>query len=260
MIFKSLDQQLNWFLAIGVDQFNFSILTDRGMLNHDRPRSAEEVLRSAGWGWSKNTRGSNIYIRPARSFSFPVVMFDDLDRLKIDKICKKYSCLAIETSKNNYQVWISTTLSLGEAQRAAVQTAIANLIGADPGSTSGEHFGRAAGFRNQKPGRGGFLVSVRSSRRDLHALDPTPYLVSPSPTGGRVPSSRLIPRHHHHPADGDQSAVEFRFALARLRVGDQPHEIAKKIASRALDRGKRRTAADCEAYAVSTVKKAAAYV
>ena len=255
MSFESLNQQLDWFLAIGVDQFNFSILTDRGMLNHDRPRNAEEVLRSAGWAWLKNTRGSNIYIRPARSFSFPVVMFDDLDRLKIDKICKKYSCLAVETSKNNFQAWISTTLSLGEAQRAAVQTAIANLIGADPGSTSGEHFGRAAGFKNQKNGRGGFLVGVRSSRRDLPALDPTPYLLSPSPSGGGVPFTKPL-ETRPMAVGGDESSAEFRFALARLAAGDSEPEIIANIAARSHRRGKRRSHDACHEYAKKTVEKA----
>lgn len=255
MSFKSLNQQLDWFLSIGVDQFNFSVLSDRGMLNHDRPRCAEEVLRSAGWAWSENTRGSNIYIRPARCFSFPVVMFDDLDCLKIDKICKKYSCLAVETSKNNFQAWISTTLSLGEAQRAAVQSAIANLIGADPGSTSGEHFGRAAGFRNQKPGRGGFLVGVRSHRHDLPALDPAPYLFAPSPVGGGVPFTKPL-EIRPSAVDGDESSAEFRFALARLAAGNYEPEIIKNIAHRALARGKRKTAAACDEYAKKTVEKA----
>lgn len=264
MSFESLKKQLEWFKGIGVEQFNFCVLTSVGMLHSNRSRDVDEVHRSASWAWAQNISGSNVYIRPARGTEWPVLMLDDLNPQTANKIWNKYSCLAVETSHKNYQIWIKTSRSLDEQSRAVVQSKLCCLVGADPGSTSGEHFGRAAGFKNQKQGRHSFMVDIRAAVVDRPALNPSPFLTestAPSPqAGGSVPSSRLIPRHHHHPADGDQSAVEFRFALARLRVGDRPNEIAKKIASRALDRGKRRTAADCEDYAVATVKKAAAYL
>ena len=146
---RELEQALDWFEAHDIGAWNFCVL-DRGMIGHERPRDRAEVLKSAGWGWVKNKGGHDVYMRPARGQSWPYIFLDDLGRALARQISKKYAALVVETSSQNFQVWVATTTALDEQARAAVQTQIAAKIGADMGSVSGEHFGRAPGYKNCK--------------------------------------------------------------------------------------------------------------
>lgn len=158
-LFQDLKKQLDWFEKIGVDKFNFSVLAPGGMINHSLPRSSGQVLACAGWGWVKNNEGLNVYLRPAGDL-FPFIFLDDLAAGLVFAVARKYNTLVVETSKNNHQIWIQTSQDLDTKQRFIVQKLIAAKVGADPGSTSGDHFGRAAGFLNRKPARGNWPVRV----------------------------------------------------------------------------------------------------
>lgn len=272
---SEMSKALGWFESAGVDSWNLAVLSDRGMLNHDRVRDAAEMRRSCGWGWVQNDDGKNVYMRPSRGASWPVIFLDDLKPDVASHISKKYSTLVIETSKGNCQAWLRCAQSLTEPERAACQKALAPLIGADAASTSGDHFGRAPGFRNQKPGRNGFIVTVASSTHGT-CLDTTPHLSAtttgpiasldlPLPTGGRV-RLQPLPAVSVGVSDGTQSAAEFRFCLARFRWskdrGRDPSGetdfLIKNITQRALERGKRGTESAAQKYAEITVIKALA--
>ncbi|MHB1529227.1 MAG: DNA-primase RepB domain-containing protein [Acidiferrobacteraceae bacterium] len=112
------------------------------------------------WGVARNIRGENLYLRPARGWPWPLVLIDDLPNARAFAIARKYSSLVIETTLNNCQVWIATNPPINEQQRLAVQRCLCARVGSDPGSVSGEHWGRAPGFQNMKPGRRKFLVRV----------------------------------------------------------------------------------------------------
>lgn len=178
---SEIGKALAWFEDAGVDSWNFAVLGSGGMVNHDRPRGREEAVRAGGWAWAQNREGRNVYLRPARGAAWPVVFLDDITRTTARRISYKYASLSVETSRDNFQVWIRCAHPLTEITRMAVQKALAHRIGADPRSISGDHFGRAPGFRNQKPERGGFVVTVTASTRDA-SLDPTPHLSATTPT------------------------------------------------------------------------------
>ena len=67
--------------------------------------------------------------------------------------------LAVQTSPaGGCHLWLPCARTLDEAARHRVQRWLAECMGADLGSVSGEHLGRLAGFRNWK--RGGCWVNV----------------------------------------------------------------------------------------------------
>lgn len=263
-------QILDFLAENGVEEVNFSVLEPlksgdgNCMKCGGRPRRRAEVEKSLAWASARNQAGANVYFRPARHrengapASWPVIFLDDLSAGLAAGVAKKYRSAVIETSDGNFQVWIITSKVLAEGERHQVQSALARLVGTDLGSVSGEHFGRFPGYRNQKPGRGGFWIHVEGINHVGQVLDPSSYLdhapalCQPSPWGGRVPSqSSLQPRD-----DGDESALEFRFAIARLIAGDAPAAIEKRIAAHAMARGKRTSAPACAAYARTTVSRA----
>ena len=252
-----MGQMLDWYQGAGVDLWNFCVL-DKGMLGHERPRDREEVGRSMGWAWIKNRGGHDVYIRPARGHGWPVVFLDDLPPTKARAIAHKYASIIIETSRENCQVWIRVARPLSEVERATVQRSLAALVGADPGSVSGDHFGRAAGFLNRKKGRNDFLVQVLAASTGP-ALDPGRHLIKASNTSGPAPRACA-----NGGAGISESEKEFRYALARLGwarsrgrdpVGEIPTLIGN-IADRAAARGKRKTRAAAVEYAARTVQRA----
>lgn len=257
-------QFLDFFEKNGISAFNLAILEPRKsgdgdcMKGDSRPRGRTELEKSLSWATARNMAGNNVYFRPARyspdgsKTAHPCLLLDDLNTETARKIVKKYRSITVETSAGNIQAWIITSRLLSENERHQAQAALAGLIVADLGSTSGEHFGRIPGYKNQKPGRGGFWIKIQGVNSDGNTLDVSRWLsasngqeTKPSPKGGRVPS-----------ASGDESANEYRFALARLAAGHGREEIAKNIAARALERGKRRTADDAMRYAQQTITAA----
>lgn len=155
---------IDWFESAGVNLFNFAVLCEGAMIGQARARAGAEVMLCLGWAGAKNAQGLNVYMRPARFWlegqpaAWPIVFLDDVSVMMASRIQTKYATLTIQTSPNNCHLWIACKVPLSEAQRAAIQAALAKKIGADKASTSGEHFGRAPGFKNQK--RGGAWVSI----------------------------------------------------------------------------------------------------
>lgn len=236
------------------------------MLRAKRVADRAETDRCRGWAWHRNNAGEDIYIRPARGSCWPVVLLDDLPPRMARGIAVKYASLVIETSSDNCQVWIATTNALAEGERAAVQRALATLVGADHGSVSGEHFGRAPCYRNKKPGRQDFRVCVLAATAGKK-LDPSPVLASPNPVSapqrgrGRV----LTPPPGGHAAEErDESRKEFGFCFHSLRharewkqnLDSVSRDLVERLVIRALKRGKRGDVAGAREYAERTVRAA----
>jgi hypothetical protein len=250
MNFPQLIRQLEWFESIGVDSFNFSVLTPASMLNDKLARSRSEVLSAASWGWARNREGQNIYIRPATGPAWSVVILDDVPLLMAKKIARKYSALVIETSADNSQVWIATATLLSIEERASVQRALALKINADPCSVSGDHFGRAAGFRNRKPNRKNFLVDVLEETR-IEKLDAKAYIrYHPEP----IAKGQLLSTGKE--SEIDDSRDEFGWALGWLRSGHATEVGIRRLAEKALRRGKRKTLHSADDYARKTFERA----
>lgn len=127
---------------------------EKGMLL--REWSDDEVLKSIPWLKRQNVQGNNIYIRPARSSASSLVLVDDVSAEMVRGLAAQglAPTLVTETSPKNYQAWFRLS---PESQPPAVRTHVAKQLmqrlGGDPNSADWAHFGRLAGFTNQKPER-----------------------------------------------------------------------------------------------------------
>ena len=83
----------------------------------------------------------------------------DLDRADVDVVDRMrhnghQPCLVLQTSPGHLQAWIRVATSGLEWSIApAVARQLAHTYHGDPGSADWRHFGRLAGFTNQKPSR-----------------------------------------------------------------------------------------------------------
>lgn len=215
-----------------------------------------------------SNKNENIYIRSARRFPASIAFQDDLTRTEAVEFAGNYNHLIVETSPNNTQVWVQTDKTLNEDERFIVQSCIQKKIGGDVGSTSGEHYGRLAGFKNHK--RGGCWVNILQYRLDGNPMPVSDMLVSqpsqpsapnpvssasPLPKGGRVLES-VDNEIELEAGDSQESHKEFKYACMSLEHGMGEEKIINNIAKRALMRGKRRTESAARRYAEITVENA----
>jgi len=138
--------------AMGVERFEVGIREAKTGQMMNREWSRAEVEQSAPWLKRMNAKGNDVYIRPAGEHG--LVLVDDLTADKLSRMAKDGypSAAAIETSPGNYQAWVKLSdkpLS-AEARRAAAQ-GLAKHYGGDPNSADSKHYGRLAGYTNQKP-------------------------------------------------------------------------------------------------------------
>jgi len=148
-------------------------------------------------------------------------------------------------------------------------------FGGDAGSTSGDHFGRLAGFKNVKRNCWVNLIETKivDRRADVEKLlSHQEVLGSLSPQGGVVlpmssgmgnssateyssPARTFIPTTSS--SDGrDESSAEFAFACVYLNKNLNIEEGIQQLAQRAIDRKKRSTWRGAEAYARKTFSAA----
>ena len=124
----------------------------------NREWSRDEVLQHLGWLKHMNVKGNHIYVRPKADWHH-LVLVDDLksntlERMRLDGV---EPALLVETSPQNYQVWISVAQPSRKIVppeiRAAIARRLAEDYGGDRGSMDATHYGRLAGFTNRKPER-----------------------------------------------------------------------------------------------------------
>jgi len=138
--------------AIGGELFEFGIKEEATGIMVIRKWSRQKAMKSVGWLRYKNIRGHHIYIRPFGSSGIALV--DDLGlgtltRMEEDGVVP--SCV-VETSSFNYQAWVRVSdKPIPPTLGSAVGRLLQQKFDGDPNSADWRHFGRAAGFTNQKP-------------------------------------------------------------------------------------------------------------
>lgn len=241
------EHMLDWWIRAGISHVDMAVRRRDGtMIWHHEIRIDRIPLR---WARAENTRGSDIYIRPAAMHAWPVVFLDDVPASEATRIARKYRALPIRTSPaGGCHIWITCSRTLTVSERAVAQRWMANRCGADPASTSGEHLGRLAGFKNWK--RGGCWVNTAGTFPGSLAWDPSPSSVA-QPTGPtshdacRV-TSRVMDRTG---TDRSESGCEWGWICGRLESGDDPARLVALLRERARSR----RGQDAERYARRTV-------
>jgi hypothetical protein len=236
---EHIETMLNWFISHQVDRWDLAVLRPSGafLVKSSRDLSPEALHRLLPWARGANAHSSEIYLRPARGHSWPVIFLDDVCEKMALPICEKYAAMAIRTSREGgCHVWLHITRPLDEAERSIAQRYLQTLVGSDPASVSGEHWGRLAGMKNHK--RKGQWVGILAKSSRL-PWNPAPAF-SPPICGGRVALSRetSLPVSRCR----DESAAEFAWCCHNLRNGSSPEEITLRLTMRAEKRGKRKPA------------------
>lgn len=236
---------LRWWSAAGITRADLAVRrADATMLWHlDTPLAALPLA----WSRAENARRADVYVRPARGHSWPIVLLDDLPLPIASAVARKYDCVVVHTSpQGGCHLWLRCSQALDEEQRRSAQRWLAQRLPADPASTSGEHLGRLAGHKNWK--RGGVWVNVLDCHPRnqpwaprLDDLDASRVSASPVTTAMAV--------------DHSASAREWGWVCALLEAGCNPADAYRRLADRARPRRGR----DAERYARLTVDRAVAH-
>jgi hypothetical protein len=134
--------------------FEIGILRPDGLMLLRSPWSAKQVDAALAWLRRENARGAHIFVRPHGAHALSLV--DDLNAKAIARMMDAgfQPAVVIETSPGNFQVWLNHGRILFDrtfSTQAAKE--LARRFGGDPSSADWRHFGRLAGFTNQKPKR-----------------------------------------------------------------------------------------------------------
>jgi len=249
--YEHTEAMLDWWCGIGIERVDLAARRPSGaMIWH---RDLDMGALPVKWARAQNVRHAEVYVRPARQYPWPVVFLDDVDTPKARAVVEKYNALLVETSPaGGCHVWLACNRSITEASRGAAQRWLAPRIGADRGSTSGEHLGRLAGFKNWK--RGGTWVNVIASTLHCRRWDPnavpsiaagTPAI---APTQARTPPARRQPK----PTDTSPSGREWGWVCGLLESGCPPERVYVRL----LEQACLRRGSDAPRYARRTLQRA----
>ncbi len=140
--------------AFGVDRVDLGIRDGQQGKMMQRLWTPEEVVQNVGWLKRMNAQGNDIYVKPAGEHG--LVLVDDLPSAAVDRLKGEGfdPALVTETSPANLQAWLKVSVEPLEARhRTLLAQWFAQDFGGDLNSADGGHYGRLAGFTNQKPNR-----------------------------------------------------------------------------------------------------------
>lgn len=139
--------------AMGCDLYDIGIRDSATGKMMNREWTLQEVVENAAWLKRMNAQGNDIYIRPAESARHGLVLVDDLSSFDLDAMKEegREPAAVIETSPKNYQAWVKVAANAPAEHRGAIARRLAREYDADPASADSHHYGRLAGFTNQKP-------------------------------------------------------------------------------------------------------------
>lgn len=265
---------LDFFEKHGVTHINLVTLLPRDgdkplVKSLARARDRAEAEKSFGWAWHENQRGGEVYARPARWMpdgtpaSWPMVFLDDVAPAQAAEIAAQFSAMIIETSPGLCHVWLAVSRPLNEAERRAIQQQLIAAHGGDPGSVSGEHFGRLPGFKNHK--RGGVFVNTKaiSAGRLYPVGDLDSFAAAGEARQAAARASEGICMYESLGGWSSESEREFGFVIGRLRwlsrnAPERMQEEAARLRHELIEKARARGKRDPADYAARTIKAALA--
>jgi hypothetical protein len=139
---------------MGCELFEIGVLRMDGRMLLRSGLSADQIEGALAWLRRENARGAQIFVRPPGAHALSLV--DDLNAEALARMTGGgfQPAVVIETSPENFQVWLNHGQIISDrtfSTQAAKE--LARRFGGDPSSADWRHFGRLAGFTNQKPKR-----------------------------------------------------------------------------------------------------------
>lgn len=247
-------RMLDWWRAANIHQADLMVKRAGGTTIQHANILLQEV--PLPWLKAENASGADIYVRPTRNLPCPMLFLDDVHPKMAIKIATKYAILTVRTSpQGGCHLWLLTTEPLCEVKRGKAQHYLAQRVGADMASTSGEHFGRLAGMKNWK--RGGVWVNAfRSDPAAGIPWNPAPAWQTGSACTNQMTASKptwnALPATKHGSIDQSQSGQEWGWVRGAIEAGLPP----EKIFSHLLQHARPRRGQDVERYAMRTIQRA----
>lgn len=237
---------LRWWEGAGIDRVDLAVRRADGTMAWHHDQHLHDLPLS--WAKAQNVRRADVYIRPARAGSWPLVFLDDVPAVPAAAVARKYAALVIRTSPaGGCHVWLRCTAALAEHERCHAQRWLASRIGADKGSVSGDHLGRLAGFRNWK--RDGVWVNVLAASDLPSRWSPSDALGDAPPNAPSRDPAILRPTLA---TDTSPSGKEWGWVCGMLEAGLDPVTVHARL----VEHARPRRGADAHRYASRTLARA----
>jgi hypothetical protein len=251
--FDHTELMLRWWGRMQLDRADLAVRRPSGQMLWQHALPLERL--PLAWARAENVRGADIYVRPARYRSWPVVFLDDLDIQLGLELLRRHAALLVQTSREGgCHLWMLCSRPLSESERHAAQRHLAARSGADPGSTSGEHLGRLSGMKNWK--RRGQWVNVLRFSTGLPPWEPrclgVPQSRLPSAEPTAIPRAVQLRPPLARGLDHSPSGKEWGWVCGSLASGRAPGDVYAAL----LERCRARRGSDAQRYALRTVRKA----
>lgn len=225
---------------------------------------------------AENANGRHILLQPALSISPYYMMVDDLSITTIH-LHHKYSDgawkpgrMAVETSPENYQVWIHSNRSLPLDEKRRWLKKLCNDPGADPNN----RWGRCPGFRNRKEkhrdSKNGYPMAKLiwidwkyqadiPQHKSCHTARTNRIVpLSPQLLKGEVCLNKFIFRSDYE--KGDDSKTDFSYALALVRRNYPQSNIRNRLLTERTNWKNHNGIHKKDAYITRTIEKTIAIV
>lgn len=139
--------------AMASGRFDIGVLQRSGRMLLRENWSADRIEAALKWLRHENARGAHIVLRPHGEHALSLI--DDLTRAAIAEMTRSgfEPAVVTETSPDNFQVWLNHGRGLSRELSTQAAKELARRFGGDPSSADWRHFGRLAGFTNQKVNR-----------------------------------------------------------------------------------------------------------
>ena len=139
--------------AMACDYFDIGILRPDGRMLLREAWTVRQIEEAIQRLRRENARGAHIFVRPHGAHALSLV-----DDLGVDAIARMTDAgfqpaLVVETSPQNFQVWLNHGRTLDRNMSSCAAKELAKRFGGDLSSADWRHFGRLAGFTNRKPER-----------------------------------------------------------------------------------------------------------
>jgi hypothetical protein len=136
--------------AMGSEHFDIGVLRRGGRMLLREGWTANKIEPAIRWLRHENAHGAQIFVRPHGLHALSLI--DDLSASTIAamKVSGFQPAVIVETSPANFQVWLNHGRILDRDLSSLAAKELSRRFGGDLSSADWRHFGRLAGFTNQK--------------------------------------------------------------------------------------------------------------
>jgi hypothetical protein len=226
--------------AMACDYFDIGILRPDGRMLLRETWTVSQIEEAVQRLSRENAHGAHIFVRPNGAHALSLV-----DDLGVDAIARMTDAgfqpaLVVETSPQNFQVWLNHGRTLDRSMSSCAAKELAKRADGDLSSADWRHFGRLAGFTNRKPERllpNGLAPFVRLRQCEGRTYDAAhQFLEEVKSLTEKTASERAI-RTTSRPTSNDnpvRSITEFHYSA---RYGGDLHRADMAWALHAATRG-----------------------